>query len=82
MAVFKVDAFRPLGEFKREIGELAHYLKATKPAEGFSEIYYPGEIEHKRERERRANGIPVEDATWGKLNELAKGYGLTEKLKL
>jgi hypothetical protein len=33
MAVFKVDAFRPLAEFKKDIGEFAQYLKATKPAE-------------------------------------------------
>ena len=82
MAVFKVDAFRPLGEFKREIGELARYLKATKPAEGFAEIYYPGEIEHRREQERRANGVPVEDATWDKLRALAQGYGLADRLGL
>jgi uncharacterized oxidoreductase len=82
MAVFKVDAFRSLDTFKREVGELARYLKETKPAEGFSEIYYPGEIEHRRERDRRANGIPIEDATWGKLRALAEGYGLSTKLGL
>src|SRR5438128_1235849 len=36
MAVFKVDAFRPLAEFKKEVGEFAAYLKATKPAQGSS----------------------------------------------
>ena len=82
MAVFKVDAFRPLADFKREVGEFARYIKATPPAEGFSEIYYPGELEHRREQERRANGIPVEDATWNKLRALADGYGIADKLGL
>ncbi|MGH7100717.1 MAG: Ldh family oxidoreductase [Stellaceae bacterium] len=80
MAVFKVDAFRPLAEFKKEIGEFAAYLKATEPAEGSSGVYYPGEIEHQREQERQKNGIAVEDATWEKLAALAAEYGLAERL--
>ena len=80
MAVFKVDAFRPLAEFKKEVGELAAYLKATAPAEGSSGVYYPGEIEHLREQDRRENGIEVEDATWYKLRSLAEDYGLVDQL--
>src|SRR5947207_8655738 len=82
MAVFKVDAFRPLAEFKKEVGEFAAYLKATKPAEGSSGVYYPGEIEHLREEDRRANGIEVEEATWYKLRSLAEDYGLADQLEL
>jgi len=82
MAVFKVDAFRPLGEFKKEVGEFIRYLKETPPAEGSSGVLYPGEIEHRREQDRRANGIEVEDATWYKLRALADGYGLTDQLAL
>src|SRR5271166_3917289 len=80
MAVFKVDAFRPLAQFKKDIGEFAAYLKATRPAEGSSGVYYPGEIEHMRERDRRQNGVEVEDATWYKLRTLAEGYGLADQL--
>jgi uncharacterized oxidoreductase len=80
MAVFKVDAFRPLVQFKKEIGEFVQYLKATKPAEGSSGVYYPGEIEHIREEDRRQNGIEVEETTWYKLRDLAEGYGLADQL--
>src|SRR6201997_4166335 len=80
VAVFKVDAFRPLAEFKKEIGEFAAYLKATRPAEGSSGVYYPGEIEHLREQDRRQNGVEVEDATWYKLRALAEDYGLSDQL--
>jgi uncharacterized oxidoreductase len=82
MAVFKVDAFRPLAQFKQEVTEFARYLQDTKPAEGFSRVYYPGEIEYEKEKDRRANGIEVEDATWQKLREMAAGYGIAEKLGL
>ena len=80
MAVFNVAAFRPLAEFKKEVGEFAAYLKATPPALGSSGVLYPGEIEHIRQQERSRNGIEVEDATWSKLRQLAASYGLAEPL--
>ena len=43
-------------------------------------MLYPGEIEHMKEQDRRANGIDVEDATWYKLRALAEEYGLTDQL--
>ena len=82
MAAWKVDAFRPVAEFKREVTEFARYLQATPPAEGTPGVMYPGEIEFRREQERRANGIEVEDATWAKLRSLADQFGLTATLSL
>jgi LDH2 family malate/lactate/ureidoglycolate dehydrogenase len=82
IAVFNVEAFRPLAQFKHEVTEFARYLKATPPSAGSSGVLYPGEIEHLREQERRAAGIDVEDATWNKLRALAEGYGLTAQLAL
>ena len=80
MAVFNVAAFRYLATFRQEVTEFAHYLKATPPAEGFTEVFYPGEIEYRKEQDRRKNGVPIEDATWNKLHDLAQNYGLAEKL--
>jgi len=82
MAVFKVEAFRPLAQFKREVAEFARYLKATPPAEGSPGVFYPGEIEHARKEQRRRDGIEVEDATWGKLQALAAEYGIAKRLEL
>ena len=82
MAVFKVDAFRPLQEFKKEVADFARYLKATPPSEGSPGVFYPGEIEHKREQERRKSGIEVEAATWDKLKSLAAEYKLADELDL
>jgi uncharacterized oxidoreductase len=80
MAVFNVDAFRPLAEFKAEVGDFVAYLKATPPALGSSGVLYPGEIEHIRQQDRSRSGIEVEDATWYKLRQLAESYGLAERL--
>ncbi|HEY0912186.1 MAG TPA: Ldh family oxidoreductase, partial [Bradyrhizobium sp.] len=82
IAVFKVSAFRDLATFKQEVTEFAQYLKATPLAQGFTEVFYPGEVEFKKEQDRRKNGVPIEDATWNKIRDLAQGYGLTDKLGL
>lgn len=78
MAVFNVEAFRPLDTFKQEVTEFAEYLKATPTAEGFDSVLYPGEIEHQRMQKRLVDGIDVEDATWNKLVALAEKYGVSE----
>ena len=82
MAVFNVEAFRPLAEFKREVTEFAHYLKSSPPAAGFTEVYYPGELEYLRAQKLLTEGIFVEDTTWQRLQELAVEFGLDAKLDM
>ena len=82
MACFKVSAFRDLDTFKSEVTDFAHYLKDTRPAEGFNEVFYPGEIEHRNEVDRTTNGIQVEDTTWEKLTTLAEKYAMRDHLGL
>jgi LDH2 family malate/lactate/ureidoglycolate dehydrogenase len=82
MAVFNVAAFRPLADFKKEVAEFAHYLKATPPSVGSKGVLYPGEVEHMKEQARRKSGIDVEDATWEKLKKLAAEYKLAAELGL
>jgi len=82
MAVFNVAAFRPLKDFKKEVAEFARYLKSTPPSEGSKGVFYPGEVEYLRERERRRDGIEIEDATWEKLRALAGEYKLAGELGL
>jgi uncharacterized oxidoreductase len=80
LACFDVSAFRPLADFKQEVADFARYLKATPPSEGSAGVLYPGEIEFRQEQQRRREGIDVEDATWQKLQALARTYDLTEEL--
>ncbi len=82
MAVFNVAAFRPLKDFEKEVGEFARYLKSTPPSEGSPGVFYPGEVEHIREQQRRRDGIAVEDPTWDKLKALATDYRLATDLDL
>ena len=82
MAAFDVEAFRPLEEFRKEVTDFAYYLKSSPPAKGFSEVFYPGELEHLRTQKLQKEGIFVEDATWDRLKELAAEYGLEARLDL
>jgi LDH2 family malate/lactate/ureidoglycolate dehydrogenase len=80
MAVFNVAAFRDLATFKAEVTDFAKYLKATPPAQGFTEVFYPGEVEFRKEQDRLKNGVPIEDATWKRLHDMATGFGIADKL--
>ena len=81
IACFKVEAFRPLKTFKKEVTEFAHYLKATPPQKGVKEVLYPGEIEHRKEVDRMKNGIDVDDKTWKQFQDIAKKHNLLDKIK-
>ena len=76
IAVFNVEAFRPLAEFKKQVREFAEFVKDCQPAKGFTEILYPGEIEWRTEQQRRREGIVIEDETWGQISALIEEHGL------
>ena len=82
MAVFNVEVFRPLADFKQEVTEFAQYLKSSPPARGFTEVYYPGELEHLRAERLTAEGVFVEDSTWERLKALAEEYSVADRLDL
>ena len=71
MAAFRVEAFRPLDTFRREVTDFAAWLNATPPAAGRDRVYYPGEIEHERTRRHLTNGVEIENETWAALQALA-----------
>ena len=76
MMAVKVDAFRPLAQFRKDVAEFADYLKASPLATGFSEILYPGEIEWRNEQTRRKEGIFVEDETWDQISGLMQSLNV------
>jgi uncharacterized oxidoreductase len=66
MICIDVARFRPLDAFTRELDQLIDYLKAT-PSRPGEEVLYPGEVEKRREAERRRTGIPLAEETVNKL---------------
>ena len=80
MAVFNVEAFLPLKQFKSQVTEFAEYLKSSSPREGVDEVLYPGEIESKNIVKNKANGIYIEDSTWIQLQSISKNLDLVDSL--
>jgi LDH2 family malate/lactate/ureidoglycolate dehydrogenase len=76
MLVADPGAFRPAEEFRADVSAFATYLKETPPAEGFEEVFYPGEVEYRTEQKRRREGIPIEEATWQAISQVAERFGL------
>ena len=77
LAAFSVEAFRSLETFKAEVTDFANYLSSTPPAQGFDRVYYPGELEHMRSRDRLENGVSIDDNTWGELEATAREHGVS-----
>jgi ureidoglycolate dehydrogenase (NAD+) len=71
-----VKRLMPLATFKRRLGEMIAELHQVPPAEGFSRVYYPGEVEGERRAQRRAEGIPIDPGLYGELSELGQRYGV------
>ena len=80
IAAFNLEHFRPLEEFKKEMGEFVEFVKDSPPAAGFKEVLYPGEIEYRTEQTRRKEGIFVEDETWAQINGLIQSLGLESQV--
>jgi uncharacterized oxidoreductase len=75
-----VRRFRPLADFQDELERLIAYLKATPHREG-KEVLYPGEVEERNERERRARGIPLPMTTIRDLQGELDRAGIGTKLE-
>lgn len=72
IAAFNLEHFRPLEEFKKDMGDFVEFVKESPPATGFKEVLYPGEIEYRTEQTRLKEGIFVEDETWAQISGLIK----------
>jgi ureidoglycolate dehydrogenase (NAD+) len=66
----------PPDTFTRRLGEMIDELHQVPPAEGFSKIYYPGEVEGERRAQRRAEGIPIDPGLYRELYELGQRLGV------
>ena len=73
----KIDSFIDLDEYLKEIGILCDWIKSSPTAPGFDKVYLPGEIEWEKRAEREAEGIFIEDETWGLLCESAAELGVS-----
>lgn len=69
-----VTRYVPLDIFKQRLGEMLGEFGDLPPAEGFSKVYYPGQIEGLRRKQRLADGIPIPPGLYQELQDLGKQY--------
>ncbi len=77
----RIDAFRPLAEFKQDMDRLILELKSTPPVEGQSRVYVAGEIEFETAGERAERGIPLLPSVLKGLREVGAQLGVPYDLE-
>lgn len=76
----RIDAFRPVDEFKATMDDIIRRLKNSAKAEGHDRIYIHGEKEFEMEEQRRKNGIPLDPKTVAMMRQVAQELGVEYKL--
>ncbi len=76
----KVDGFLSLEEFNSRIDQVIDQIHDSRLAPGSDRIYFPGEVEHERERVARERGVALEDAVARDLNALLAELGNPERV--
>jgi len=62
--------------YARLVAELVDRVKHTEPAEGFADVLLPGELEARHRRERESTGVPLSEAVWSELSQLASEFSV------
>ena len=76
MIALNIEAMQPLSDFNARMERYIAELKSAPLAQGFDEIFYPGEIEARNDLRHRAEGIELPADTREDLARLAAELGL------
>jgi LDH2 family malate/lactate/ureidoglycolate dehydrogenase len=71
-----VAAFGEPGGFAQRMEQLVAEVKAVPLAQGFHEVFYPGELEDRAAREHLAQGLALPERTLDDLRQLAASTGV------
>ncbi|MGZ5118711.1 MAG: Ldh family oxidoreductase [Burkholderiales bacterium] len=80
MIALNIDVFQPLDQFNARMEQYITEIKAVPAAQGFDEVFYPGEIEAKNDARNRADGLLLPDDTLADLTRIARETRLLSKL--
>jgi L-2-hydroxycarboxylate dehydrogenase (NAD+) len=79
--VWRVDAFRPVDEFKAAMDDLQRRLKDTPKAEGETRVYIHGEKEYEETERRTRDGIPLNPKVAADLRAVGEELGVKYDLE-
>jgi LDH2 family malate/lactate/ureidoglycolate dehydrogenase len=80
MIAINIETLQPIELFNQRVEELIARMKGAPLAEGFDEIFYPGEIEARNEVANRKDGLLLPADTLRDLSKLASEFGLSDLL--
>ncbi|HIC96623.1 TPA: Ldh family oxidoreductase [Candidatus Bipolaricaulota bacterium] len=72
-----ISRYVPPVEFKKRIDQMIREIKATPPAEGFTEVLLPGEPEFRTEEQRLRKGVPLSEEVYTELATLGEELGVS-----
>jgi LDH2 family malate/lactate/ureidoglycolate dehydrogenase len=75
-----IAVFQPLDDFHARMEQMISDLKSAPLAPGFSEVFYPGEIEARNDVDNRARGLLLPEDTLVDLEKTADRLGLRAEL--
>ena len=73
---FDIEWFMEPSEFHARMHAFIDEIKASELRPGFDEVLVPGELEHRREREKRATGVPLPETDLRDLVTLGEELGV------
>ena len=77
----RIDGFRPVDEFKEEMDEMFRVIRNSDKLPGWDRIYVHGEDQWDAERDRLANGIPLDLPTYQSLENISADLGVPLNIK-
>ena len=78
---FRVDGFRDVAQFKRDMDKELRDFKKSAKTPGADRIYVAGEIEYEKTLHNREHGVPVHHKVWSGLEKLALELGIPFQLE-
>jgi len=76
VGTWRIDAFRPKDEFKKDMDIWIERFRNAKTTENQEKVLIPGDPEREFELDRRKNGIPLLDKVIQDLSELGDKMGV------
>ncbi len=76
VGAMRVDGFRPVADFKANMDRWIARFKGAERVDEQQPVIIPGEPEYEATCAHQANGIPLVDAVWADLQQLAAKLGV------
>ena len=80
MVALDIEKFQSLDSFTSRMERYVEEIKSVPTAQGFDEVFYPGEMEAKNNARNRAEGLALPEDTVADLKRIAGETGLESRL--